>query len=129
MKWIATHLSVQYRSSHGGVKERMLTLYDQPLNHHFETYATDHIAPEACTKTVHLTQLTNMSPLQNIDALWMKTMHSVQMHVEYVLEKTLVEGLPSFIRHTILSFSGKKPAEQKELQYGASSLTMPQQAA
>lgn len=110
--WVATRLTLKSGLSHSCVKERMLTLYVQTVNHLSETYATDHITPKACTKTVRLTQLTNMSPLQYNDALWMKTMPSTQMYVEYVLERTLVEGLPSLIRHTMLSFSGEKHATQ-----------------
>lgn len=75
----------------------MLTSYKEVVKHLLEKYATDYIIAEAYTEIERFTESTNVSSLQDADALWMKTIWGQQVHDEYVLKRTWLEGLPSSI--------------------------------
>lgn len=96
------------------------------------TYATDDIIAEADAEIKCITHLINVSPLQYVDALWMKTLCCRHVFDESVLEGTFVKGLPPLLKNSMGSFwkSNKHAALQKSaLEHESTSLTKLPQAA
>lgn len=68
---------------------------------------SSNIIAEADHEIVRFPEPKNMSPLQYAEALWMKNVWGPQVYDEYVLKETFVEGLPSYIRHSMRSYCRK----------------------
>lgn len=71
--------SLKFRLWHDIVEDGMLTFCVQVEKQLLETYATEDIVTEGDKGIICFAPPTSMSPLQYIDALWMKTLRCSQV--------------------------------------------------
>lgn len=70
----------------------MRTSYSKKINYLLETHTTDDVIADINAENLRFTQLSDMMPIENLEALWSKVLHCNLLFDEYIQMGIFIEG-------------------------------------